>query len=71
MIRVSDNNFEERIVDLEVKLSFQNSTIEALSSVVNLQQEEIRELTRKLEQLKEHILNPEGIDPTRVKPPHY
>ena len=68
---MDDQTLEERLVDLEVRISFQDATIEALSSVINQQQAQITELTTKLEQLQELVLNPGGVDPTAVKPPHY
>jgi SlyX protein len=70
--RNEETQYETRLVDLEVRISFQESTIEELSSVVRRQQQEIDALMQKIEILRDRLINPEpGIDPAQTKPPHY
>ncbi len=69
---MSDKNLEDRIVELEVRLSFQSETIEALNSVINEQQAKIKSLEKRMEAIERRLPEPEGyVDPTRVRPPHY
>ena len=68
---MSDKQLEDRIIELEVRLSFQNSTIDALNSVISAQQTQIEQLSRNFEELKSYVLNPENMDPSIVRPPHY
>jgi SlyX protein len=46
---------DERLTDLEMKLTYQESTIEALSKVIYQQQKEIDLLKADLKQFKEQL----------------
>ena len=64
---------EERVIELEKKVSFQDNIIEELNQVVIEQQRRIDQLQRELQHLKEFITSgdlvrkPEDEEP----PPHY
>lgn len=65
----------ERLTELEVRVAFQDQTIQDLNEVVTRQQREIDRLTRELEALKSRIA---GLAPAMViapedekPPPHY
>ncbi len=67
---------EERFIEIETKLSYQEKTIKDLNDVICEQQEEIDNLNaicKKLANLiKEHAQMVSGIDaPANEKPPHY
>ncbi len=67
---------EERFIEIETKLSYQEKTIKDLNDVICEQQEEIDNLNaicKKLTNLiKEHAQMVSGIDaPANEKPPHY
>ncbi|MDH5376905.1 MAG: SlyX family protein [Gammaproteobacteria bacterium] len=63
---------ETRIDDLEIRLTYQESTIEELNQVILRQQTEIDRLARELERLKTHIENSHSqTTPTDERPPHY
>jgi SlyX protein len=68
---MTDKVLEERVTELEVRISFQDSTIEELNSIVTKQQEQIEKLNRLIDELKGQLENPGEIDKTDVKPPHY
>jgi len=69
------DTMEERFVDLETRLTYQERTIEELNEVVTRQQEQIDLLTEKLEAIVTHLREsaspvegPAGEEPP---PPHY
>ncbi len=66
---------EERLVDIEMKIDFQENTIKELNDVVCRQQEEIGELRKTcnllFNQLKSLSITPSGNNPKDEKPPHY
>lgn len=68
---MSDTNIENRIVELEVRVSFQDSMIESLNSVVITQQKELDLLKKELDEMKAQLLNPQHPDQGPAKPPHY
>ncbi len=67
---------EERLVEIETKIAFQEQTIEDLNDVLYKQQQEIERLgsicdtlVKRVKELSESI---PGIDaPANEKPPHY
>lgn len=67
---------EERLVEIETKISFQEQTIKDLNDVLYEQQQEIERLGSICDHLMKRVkelseFNP-GIDaPTNEKPPHY
>lgn len=75
---MSEANLEQlkaQMADIEITLSFQDDTIEAMQKTVAVQHQEIQALQKQLRLLSEYIksLREEGIrDPSQeVPPPHY
>ena len=66
---------ENRLIELETRLAFQDHTLQELNAVVVRQQQEIDALTRELETLKSQIrtLAPELVAnrADEAPPPHY
>ena len=67
---------EERLVEIETKIAFQEQTIEDLNDVIYEQQQEIERLAsvcdilvKQVKELSEFI--PENDAPANEKPPHY
>jgi SlyX protein len=65
----------ERLEELEIRVAFQDRTIQELNDVVTRQQQEIMRLARELDYLKSRL---EGLAPAQVvprseetPPPHY
>ena len=68
------NLSEQRLTDLEIKLSYQEDLLDQLNQVVVSQQREIDLLLREVRQLRQQV--PEGSGPTCSRaseelPPHY
>lgn len=68
-----DETDQERIVDLEIQVTHQATTIEDLSQMVARQWDEIDKLSRQIRQLYNTIteLQESGGPPANQKPPHY
>ena len=70
-------DLESRITELEVKVSFQDATIEALSSVVAADRCRLGKLAELIELLKARVVNSAvsadnaDIDSSETNPPHY
>ena len=63
---------DERIVDLEIKLAYQEKLIRELDALVRTFGERLDKVSRELEQLKQGIKSPETpVGPQSEKPPHY
>lgn len=66
---------QERLVELETKISYQDHTIAELNDVVTCQQQQIDQLEKNVKRLQEHLLqstSPDIIRPDEeVPPPHY
>lgn len=63
---------EARIIDLEVKLSFMEETVEALNGVILEQAAAIEALNKKLERLDQRVSKDGGdVGPQDERPPHY
>jgi len=66
---------ENRLIELETRLAFQDNSLQELNAVVVRQQREIDTLTRELETLKAQIrtLAPELVASRadETPPPHY
>ncbi|MCE4555491.1 SlyX family protein [Pelomonas cellulosilytica] len=64
---------EQRITDLEIKLSFTEDTVEQLNAVVVRQQAQIDRLVRELVELRDRAAaEPGGVRSLRDElPPHY
>jgi uncharacterized coiled-coil protein SlyX len=63
----------ERIDGLEMRLTFQEETIETLNQTITAQWKQIDALTRQLTELKERLQDAENgaIAPVNERPPHY
>lgn len=65
----------ERVVELEMRLAFQDDTIQRLNAVVTGQSEQIAQLERRLELVLIDLKNLRGLlyaDPSHEPPPpHY
>jgi SlyX protein len=63
---------EQRFVDLETKVAFQELLIEELKQSTHTQYLAIEKLEKNLKSLTERLRGTdEGIDPVDKKPPHY
>jgi SlyX protein len=63
---------DQRFVDLETKVAFQEIIIEELKQTMHLQYLSIEKLEKNLKQLTERLKgSDEGIDPSQNRPPHY
>ena len=63
----------ERINTLEMRLAYQDVTIETLNQTITAQWTEIDKLTRQLSELKERVREAESnaSGPVNEPPPHY
>jgi SlyX protein len=73
---MNNKELEEKINNLEIKMAYQESTIEELNSIVSSQEKEIgkaqnhiQKIERKIEEMEESG-GGEGDLPSRI-PPHY
>lgn len=74
MAPMSDvNALSERIDALEIRLTFQDETIETLNQTITAQWQQIDTLTRQLAELKERVQEAEinAPGPVNEPPPHY
>jgi SlyX protein len=66
---------EERIAEIEMKISFQDETIAVLNEVIVEQQNKIDKLERMLIQLREKPPSSsslfDAVEPVEPPPPHY
>ncbi|WOH49558.1 SlyX family protein [Bradyrhizobium sp. sBnM-33] len=67
------NALSERIDALEMRLAYQDVTIETLNQTITAQWTEIDRLTRQVAELKEQVRETESNapGPLNEKPPHY
>ena len=67
------NALSERIDALEIRLTFQDETIETLNHTITAQWQQIDALTRQLAELKERMREAESnaTGPVNEPPPHY
>jgi SlyX protein len=67
------NALSERIDALEIRLTFQDATIETLNETITAQWQQIDVLTRQLAKLKELVREAESntTGPANEPPPHY
>jgi SlyX protein len=73
-----DTMTEERLMEIEIKISRQEDLLESLNQVVYQQQKKIDYLEGMLAALAKHVKQSQdnerelgGLDPTNEKPPHY
>ena len=74
MARMSDaSSLSERIDALEMRLTYQDETIETLNQTITAQWAEIDKLTRQIVELKERLQEAESHapGPANEPPPHY
>ena len=67
-------NHDQRIIDLETKISFQDKSIDDLSDAIYKQQQQITELEKKLVLIQKRIESDQSGDSEirpQEKPPHY
>ncbi len=70
---MSNTKLEQRLADLEVKITHQNETIDTLNEAVINQWKEVDRLSRQVRLLSEQVLSIEddGQPHEVTKPPHY
>jgi uncharacterized coiled-coil protein SlyX len=68
-----ENKLADRIDALEIRLTFQDETIEALNQTITAQWLKIDALTRRIESLSERLQQAEdnAPGPANEPPPHY
>jgi len=66
---------QNRLVELETKISYQEHTIAELNDVVTRQQRQIDQLERAMQQLRQHLKQNSSAELARpeeeIPPPHY
>jgi len=62
---------EDRILELEVRIAFQEKAIAALSDVVREFAERVAGIERELAELRKVAIDREPIGPADERPPHY
>lgn len=72
---MAKENIEQRVAELEIRISFQDQTIHELNEVVVRQQREFEHVTRELGRLKSLFVSmtPSAVAATadEAPPPHY
>jgi SlyX protein len=66
-----DSETQERLVNIEMKISHQDLIIEDLNQVVYQQQQTIDMLSKKLKLIEDQFRADPNIGPAGEKPPHY
>ena len=66
-------DLSERVDAIEVRLTYQDETIESLNQVITAQWKQIDALTRQITQLNERLQEAEANapGPSNERPPHY
>lgn len=64
---------EDRFVDIEIKLAYQEDLVESLNQMVYQQSQRIDKLEALVQKLAEHVRTNVPANPTLVseRPPHY
>ena len=65
------NMNEERLIEIEIKLSHQEDLVETLNQLVYRQQKKIDELDAMYSALARHVNNARDNEAGDEKPPHY
>lgn len=72
---MTDTSLEERLVDIEIKLTRQEDMVDALSLTIYQQQKKIDELEGLVRGLAQRLIevrnNMSANGPANEKPPHY
>ncbi len=69
-----DSPLQQRCIELETRLAFQEQALHEISDTVARQQTEINRLTRMLKETQErlrHVSSPVGKPSEEPPPPHY
>lgn len=66
-----DPEIQERLVNIEMKISHQDLIVEELNQVIYQQQQTIDILSKKLKLLEDQFRADPNIGPAGEKPPHY
>ncbi len=67
---------EARLIDIEIKVSYQEDTIEMLNDIVTKQQQQLNKLQKSLEVLADRMQDvkvqfDDPLNPADERPPHY
>ena len=67
---------EDKMIDLQSQLAFQEDTVQALNEIVTQQQGQIERLNEMMLLLKHQLDQPQfepgaGVSPAEERPPHY
>jgi len=63
---------DDRVIDLEIKLAYQDKLIRELDTLVRTFGTKLDETMRELKELKQSLRSPEGpTGPANERPPHY
>lgn len=64
---------EDRFVDIEIKLAYQEDLVESLNQMVYQQSQRIDKLEALVQKLAEHVRTNAPVNPVLVseRPPHY
>ena len=70
---MSDPKLNERIDALEIRIAYQDETIETLNQTITAQWQQIDALTRQLNELRDRMQEAESntAAPVNERPPHY
>ncbi|MEZ4363750.1 MAG: SlyX family protein [Kofleriaceae bacterium] len=67
-----EDSDRERVMDLEVRLAYQDRQVRELDALVRLFGERLDQAERELRQLKQALVSPEAPQgPGNERPPHY
>ncbi len=62
----------DRVMDLEVRLAYQDKTIATLDNVVRALADKVDHLSAELRQVRQSMASPESaLGPASEKPPHF
>ena len=70
---MTDKTFADRLEALEMRLTYQDETIETLNQTITAQWKQIDTLTRQVAELGERLREAEAVrpGPANEPPPHY
>jgi uncharacterized coiled-coil protein SlyX len=69
---MSTTTDDDRVMDLEIKLAYQDRLIRELDALVRAFGAKLDETSREVKELKQSLKSPEGpTGPANERPPHY
>jgi uncharacterized coiled-coil protein SlyX len=72
MASSEDEPLSERMLDLEVRIAYQDRLVRELDALVRLLADRLDKTERELKTIKQSMVSPEGgVGPANEKPPHY